>query len=293
MVCVIKHIPLILATYGDTVTLKRCQDDEDKDKEPSAGSNWGSKRRRARKEPESTSEPKEKTSKTSGMSTEGSKSHHKTASESAPAEEPISMDLRSIGNLLEMSTLNVESSLSQSFKSSNGITTSTGLDHCVKSYQKKLNLTKPDTYRSDLKRKKAYTAYSNPRGFIYQNKDKQNRLMCIDELHKFSDGTLNDIRTTLDDRLKRIRMQKTHTKVGNHVKEILLKLNLPDHRILKDGAEAMQTPGSGISILLAVGTPSTGSGNSLLAVGMPCAFYSQQSSPKLDAPSALKFSRIK
>nr|GEY77277.1 reverse transcriptase domain-containing protein [Tanacetum cinerariifolium] len=34
-------------------------------------------------------------------------------------------------------------------------------------------------------------------------------------------------------------------------------------------------------------------GNSLLAVGMPCAFYSQQSSPKLDAPSALKFSTIK
>nr|GEU85326.1 hypothetical protein [Tanacetum cinerariifolium] len=63
----------------------------------------------------------------------------------------------------------------------------------------------------------------------------------------------------------------------------------------------VQTPGSGISILLAMGTPSTGmqtpavgslffwqwehpplavgtytaSGNSLLAVGMPCAFYSQ------------------
>nr|GEZ34873.1 hypothetical protein [Tanacetum cinerariifolium] len=32
----------------------------------------------------------------------------------------------------------------------------------VKSYQKKLNLTKPDSYRSDLKRKEAYTAYSNP-----------------------------------------------------------------------------------------------------------------------------------
>nr|GEX87455.1 hypothetical protein [Tanacetum cinerariifolium] len=32
----------------------------------------------------------------------------------------------------------------------------------VKSYQKKLNLTKPNSYRSDLKRKEAYTAYSNP-----------------------------------------------------------------------------------------------------------------------------------
>nr|GFD27261.1 hypothetical protein [Tanacetum cinerariifolium] len=71
----------------------------------------------------------------------------------------------------------------------------------VKSYQKKLNLTKSDSYRSDLKHKEAYTAYSNPRGFIYQNKDKQNMLMWIDELHKFSDGTLTDVRTSLDDRL--------------------------------------------------------------------------------------------
>nr|GEV62264.1 hypothetical protein [Tanacetum cinerariifolium] len=77
----------------------------------------------------------------------------------------------------------------------------------VESYQKKLNLTRPDTYRSDLKRKEAYNAYSDPRGFIYQNKDKQNRLMRIDELHKFSDGTLTDVRTALDDRLKGIRMK--------------------------------------------------------------------------------------
>nr|GEX42745.1 hypothetical protein [Tanacetum cinerariifolium] len=77
----------------------------------------------------------------------------------------------------------------------------------VESYQKKLNPTKPDSYRSDLKCKEAYTAYSNLRGFIYQNKDKRNRLMRIDELHKFSDGTLTDVSTALDDRLKRIQMQ--------------------------------------------------------------------------------------
>nr|GEU34406.1 Gag-Pol polyprotein [Tanacetum cinerariifolium] len=77
----------------------------------------------------------------------------------------------------------------------------------VESYQKKLNLTKLDSYRSDLKRKEAYIAYSNPRGFIYHNKDKRNTLIRIDELHKFSDGTLTDVRTALDDRLKGIRMQ--------------------------------------------------------------------------------------
>nr|GEU99799.1 hypothetical protein [Tanacetum cinerariifolium] len=77
----------------------------------------------------------------------------------------------------------------------------------VKNYQKKLNLTRPDTYRSDLKRKEAYIAYSSLRGFIYQNKDKKNMLMWIDELHKFSDGTLTDVRTALDDPLKGIRMK--------------------------------------------------------------------------------------
>nr|GEW18143.1 hypothetical protein [Tanacetum cinerariifolium] len=76
----------------------------------------------------------------------------------------------------------------------------------VESYHKKLNLTKSDINRSDLKHREAYIAYSNPRGFIYQNKDKKNMLMRIDELHKFSDGTLTDVRTALDDHLKRIRM---------------------------------------------------------------------------------------
>ncbi|GKD26535.1 hypothetical protein Tco_1232749 [Tanacetum coccineum] len=80
---------LILDTYGDTVSFKRRRDDEDKDKEPSAGSNRGSKRRKFGKEPESTSAPKEKTSKTIGKSTKGSKSHHKSTSESTQVEEPM------------------------------------------------------------------------------------------------------------------------------------------------------------------------------------------------------------
>ncbi|GJW10554.1 hypothetical protein Tco_1576381 [Tanacetum coccineum] len=79
----------ILDAYGDTVTIKRRRDDADDDEEPSAGSNRGSKRRRAGKEPESTSAPKEKTPKSSGKSTEGSKSHHKSAGESVHVEEPM------------------------------------------------------------------------------------------------------------------------------------------------------------------------------------------------------------
>nr|GEU67221.1 uncharacterized mitochondrial protein AtMg00810-like [Tanacetum cinerariifolium] len=60
---------------------------------------------------------------------------------------------------------------------------------------------------SSSNQREAYTAYSNPRGFIYQNKDKKNKLMRIDKLHKFSDETLNDFLTALDDRLKGIRMR--------------------------------------------------------------------------------------
>ncbi|GJX13357.1 hypothetical protein Tco_0205115 [Tanacetum coccineum] len=553
-----KSDKLILDTYGDTVSFKRRRDDEDKDKEPSAGSNWGSKRRRARKELESTSAPKEKTSKTAGKSTDGSKSQHKSAGESAHTEEPMHTNkdleepahkefdigatkeqseeetsqhpdwfqkpaklptpdrdwnktLLNAHGLLKVDTLTPKLLVGPTFKlmkgsckslieleylfeevykattdqldwinpegqqyphdlrkplplipntrgrrvipfdhfinndleylsgevSSRRYATSItktkaadyghikwikdfvpnlsqvlvsydkhalwGISHwgCkrqqfyrfaanresakdvyskrriiavtkieivewhnykhldwitvyrdddklykfkegdfnrlrirdiedmllllvqgkltnlavkerlafnvsfrmftrsiviqrrvedlqlgVKSYQKKLNLTKPDTYRPDLKRRKAYTAYSNPRGFVYQNKEKKNILMHIDELHKFSDGTLDDVQTALNDRLKGIWMmylpqtiwrqrdkdnagamiqeidkqlktrrimqslekfiggrpyeERFYTLAGNPVKEILLKLNLPDHRILKDGGEVKE-----------------------------------------------------
>nr|GFC49940.1 hypothetical protein [Tanacetum cinerariifolium] len=43
--------------------------------------------------------------------------------------------------------------------------------------------------------------------------DKKNRLMQIDELHKFSDGMLNDVRNALDDRLKGIWMQYLPTTI--------------------------------------------------------------------------------
>ncbi|GKE51567.1 hypothetical protein Tco_1486723 [Tanacetum coccineum] len=82
----------ILDTYGDTVTFKRHRDDEDEDEEPSAGSNRGSKRRRAGKEPESTSALKMKTSKSFDKSKEGSKSHQESTGKFAQAEEPIHAD---------------------------------------------------------------------------------------------------------------------------------------------------------------------------------------------------------
>ncbi|GKE71405.1 hypothetical protein Tco_1529477, partial [Tanacetum coccineum] len=77
----------------------------------------------------------------------------------------------------------------------------------VESYQKKLNLTKPYTFRSNLRNRTAYTAYSDPKGVIYKDQDNRNRLMRADKLHKFSDGMLNDVRSALHDIAKGIRME--------------------------------------------------------------------------------------
>nr|GEV18741.1 hypothetical protein [Tanacetum cinerariifolium] len=66
---------IILDTYKDTVTIKRRRDDDaDKDEEPSAGTDRGSKRRREGKEPESASAPMETSTKSASWYTQGSRS---------------------------------------------------------------------------------------------------------------------------------------------------------------------------------------------------------------------------
>nr|GEX24835.1 hypothetical protein [Tanacetum cinerariifolium] len=81
---------IILDTYGETVTLKRRRDgDADKDEEPSAGPDQGSKRCREGKEPESASAPMKTATRSAGRSTQGTKSRQASTSESATAEEPM------------------------------------------------------------------------------------------------------------------------------------------------------------------------------------------------------------
>nr|GFB21347.1 hypothetical protein [Tanacetum cinerariifolium] len=81
---------IILDTYRDTLTLKRHRDDDaDKDEEPSARPDRGSKRRREGKEPESASAPTKTATRSAGRSTQGTKSRQASESESATTEEPI------------------------------------------------------------------------------------------------------------------------------------------------------------------------------------------------------------
>ncbi|GJR08332.1 hypothetical protein Tco_0790984 [Tanacetum coccineum] len=77
----------------------------------------------------------------------------------------------------------------------------------VKSYQKKINVTRPQTTIFDIKKRDPYTPYQDPQGFIYVNNNGRNRLMRSDELYKFSDRTLTGLQTSLDDITKNIRME--------------------------------------------------------------------------------------
>ncbi|GJS79972.1 retrovirus-related pol polyprotein from transposon TNT 1-94 [Tanacetum coccineum] len=77
----------------------------------------------------------------------------------------------------------------------------------VESYQKKINVTKPDTTRPDLRKRHSYTPYKDPQGFIYVDDYKRNRLMRSDELYKFSDGTLTRLLSSLEDITKNIDME--------------------------------------------------------------------------------------
>ncbi|GKF22609.1 hypothetical protein Tco_0074931 [Tanacetum coccineum] len=43
-----------------------------------------------------------------------------------------------------------------------------------------------------------YTTLSHPKGIVYEGNDNRKRLMRADEIHKFSDGTLNKIYNKLE-----------------------------------------------------------------------------------------------
>ncbi|GJU36953.1 hypothetical protein Tco_1185307 [Tanacetum coccineum] len=72
---------------------------------------------------------------------------------------------------------------------------------------KKLNISKPQTRDVEISFKELYTTHSDPQGVIYEDKLKRKRLMRTDELYKFSDGTLNSVRNTLQQMLLNFRLR--------------------------------------------------------------------------------------
>ncbi|GJU91979.1 hypothetical protein Tco_1304402 [Tanacetum coccineum] len=71
----------------------------------------------------------------------------------------------------------------------------------VKSYQRKLNLTRPQRTCLHILIKEPYTSNFDPPGVIYEDICKKKRLMHVDEIHKFCDKTLQSVRNTLHERL--------------------------------------------------------------------------------------------
>ncbi|GKB22399.1 hypothetical protein Tco_0861800 [Tanacetum coccineum] len=76
----------------------------------------------------------------------------------------------------------------------------------VESYQKKLNITKPQKEFPGISFKEAYTTSYDPKGVVYLNSRKQKRLMRADELYKFSDRTLKSVYKILHYRLLNLKL---------------------------------------------------------------------------------------
>ncbi|GJS66283.1 hypothetical protein Tco_0680847 [Tanacetum coccineum] len=76
----------------------------------------------------------------------------------------------------------------------------------VESYQRKLNITKPHKEFPGIFVKELYTPLFDPPGVVYEDFNKQKRVMWDDELYKFSDGTLKLVGDELHHRILNFRL---------------------------------------------------------------------------------------
>ncbi|GJR66924.1 hypothetical protein Tco_0012989 [Tanacetum coccineum] len=209
------------------------RDGADDDQEPSAGTDRGSKRRRSGKEPASTSAPSETTTKTAGKTTgTGSQTHKKSASQSAPVEEAM------------QSTDVFKGPADQEFET--GVQDEQAeeeVQHLPDWFQKPTRLPSPDhawnksvpavhetvqPWLSNLAQQDPRESFDELTDSTFdfsafgihlkiKRQEKKNSFVAnIDELHKFSDGTLDDVRSALNDRLKGIRMEYLPETFWNH-----------------------------------------------------------------------------
>ncbi|GJX07791.1 hypothetical protein Tco_0195723 [Tanacetum coccineum] len=86
----------------------------------------------------------------------------------------------------------------------------------------------------------AYTTYPDIQGIIYQDDMNINRLMRTKELHKFSDDTLNHVRTALNDIATGIQIKylpnrkwSKQDKQRAHVRINAIDKKLRDKRLMR------------------------------------------------------------
>ncbi|GKA33433.1 hypothetical protein Tco_0719862 [Tanacetum coccineum] len=105
----------------------------------------------------------------------------------------------------------------------------------VESYQKKINVTKPDTTRSDLRKRHSYTPYKDPQGFIYVDDFGRNKLMRLDELYKFSDSTLTRLLSSVEDITKNIDMTYLPKRIWSTLEKKSVHFMIKDiNKLLKE-----------------------------------------------------------
>ncbi|GKA59068.1 retrovirus-related pol polyprotein from transposon TNT 1-94 [Tanacetum coccineum] len=80
----------------------------------------------------------------------------------------------------------------------------------IESYQTQLNLTKPRWEATGFEFKHDFTVIDSPRAVIFRDRYGVQMIMMFNEIHKFSNGTLQHIDEALDYRVKEFRINKTN-----------------------------------------------------------------------------------
>ncbi|GJS86380.1 hypothetical protein Tco_0769016 [Tanacetum coccineum] len=84
----------------------------------------------------------------------------------------------------------------------------------IESYQAQLNLTKPRWDATGFEFKHDYTVIDSPRAVTFRDKYEVQMIMRFNEIHKFSDGTLQQIDEALDYRVKEFRVNRTNPRIN-------------------------------------------------------------------------------
>ncbi|GJV58550.1 hypothetical protein Tco_1459555 [Tanacetum coccineum] len=80
----------------------------------------------------------------------------------------------------------------------------------IESYQTQLNLTKPRWDATGFEFKHDYTVIDSPRAVTFRDRYGVQMILRFNEIHKFSDGTLQQIDEALDYRVKEFRVNRTN-----------------------------------------------------------------------------------
>nr|GEV99974.1 hypothetical protein [Tanacetum cinerariifolium] len=84
----------------------------------------------------------------------------------------------------------------------------------IESYQTQLDLTKPQWDATYFEYKHDYTVIDSPRTVIFQDKYRVQMMMRFHEIHKFSNGTLQQIDKALDYKVKEFRINRMNPSLN-------------------------------------------------------------------------------